>query len=76
NFNNLVLIILLTKGGPDMPGTLIPAGQTDILASFMYRMAFDDSGQQFGLASAITLVIFVLVTAIAYSNFRALRQKV
>lgn len=74
NFNNLVLILLLTNGGPDMAGTQIPAGQTDILASFMYRIAFDSSGQQFGLASAITFVIFILVTIIAYGNFRALRK--
>ena len=32
NFNNIVLILLLTRGLPDIPGTLIPAGETDILA--------------------------------------------
>jgi maltose/maltodextrin transport system permease protein len=74
NFNNLVLVLLLTRGLPDMPGTLIPAGQTDILGSFTYRISFMDSGQQFGLAGAITLVIFVIVTAIAYANFLAMRR--
>ena len=43
NFNNIVLILLLTRGAPDMPGTVIPAGQTDILGSFTYRMSFSDS---------------------------------
>ena len=57
NFNNLVLIYLLTRGLPDIPGTVIPAGQTDILASFTYRLAFDNAGQQFGLAGAITLTL-------------------
>ncbi len=74
NFNNLVLILLLTRGGPDMPGTVIPAGQTDILGSFTYRISFLDSGQQFGLAGAITLIIFILVAGIAYANFAAMRR--
>jgi maltose/maltodextrin transport system permease protein len=74
NFNNLVLILLLTRGGPDMPGTVIPAGHTDILGSFTYRISFMDSGQQFGLAGAITLIIFVLVAGIAYANFAAMRK--
>ncbi|MEO6178955.1 MAG: maltose ABC transporter permease MalF [Devosia sp.] len=74
NFNNLVLVLLLTRGLPDMPGTLVPAGSTDILGSFTYRISFLDSGQRFGLAGAITLIIFVLVTVIAYANFVAMRR--
>jgi maltose/maltodextrin transport system permease protein len=74
NFNNIVLVLLLTRGLPDMPGTIIPAGQTDILGSFTYRISFMDSGQQFGLAGAITLIIFLVVTAIAYANFVAMRR--
>ncbi|MGZ9808998.1 maltose ABC transporter permease MalF [Pseudoroseicyclus sp. H15] len=74
NFNNLVVILLLTRGLPDMPGTLVPAGQTDILASFTYRIAFSDSLQQFGLAGAITLLIFVLVAGLSYANFVAMRR--
>ena len=74
NFNNVVLILLLTRGAPDMPGTIVPAGQTDILASFTYRMAFVDSGTQFGLAGAITLLIFIVVSIIAYLNFVAMRR--
>src|SRR5690606_1361781 len=53
NFNNVVLILLLTRGAPDIPGTLIPAGQTDILGSFTFRVSFQDAGQSFGLAGAI-----------------------
>ncbi len=74
NFNNLVLVLLLTRGLPDIPGTVIPAGQTDILASFTYRMAFSDSSQQFGLAGAITLLIFLVVAAMSYGNFVAMRR--
>lgn len=46
----------MTTGRPDISGTIIPAGGTDILASYTYRMAFDDSGAQFGLAG-VTLHI-------------------
>ncbi|SFS21526.1 maltose ABC transporter permease MalF [Yoonia litorea] len=74
NFNNMVLIFLLTRGLPDIPGTVIPAGETDILASFTYRLAFDNAGQEFGLAGAITLLIFVVVAAISYANFVAMRR--
>jgi maltose/maltodextrin transport system permease protein len=74
NFNNVVLILLLTRGLPDIPGTRIPAGQTDILGSFTYRVSFQDSGQNFGLAGAISTLIFVIVGVIAYANFVALRR--
>ena len=74
NFNNLVLILLLTRGLPDIPGTVIPAGETDILASFTYRMSFMDSGQQFGLAGAITLLIFIVVAVLSYANLVAMRR--
>jgi maltose/maltodextrin transport system permease protein len=74
NFNNLVLIILLTRGGPDMTGTLVPAGETDILASFTYRIAFSDSSQDFGLAGAISMLMFIVVAVIAYFNLSAMRK--
>jgi len=74
NFNNVVLILLLTRGLPDIPGTIIPAGQTDIVASFTYRIAFSDSAQQFGLAGAITLLIFIVVGVISYANFVTMRR--
>ena len=74
NFNNVVLILLLTRGAPDIPGTTIPAGQTDILGSFTFRMSFIDSSQSFGLAGAISTLIFLIVGVMAYANFFALRR--
>jgi maltose/maltodextrin transport system permease protein len=74
NFNNMVLVLLLTRGLPDIVGTTVPAGQTDILASFTYRIAFGFSSTEFGLAGAITLLIFVLVSVISYVNFVAMRR--
>ena len=74
NFNNIVLILLLTRGAPDIPGTIVPAGQTDILGSFTFRVSFQDAGQNFGIAGAISTLIFILVGALAYANFYALRR--
>ena len=71
NFNNFVLISLLTGGRPDFLDTSVPAGTTDILVSYTYRMAFQDSGQQFGLAAAISTLIFFMVAGISLIQIRA-----
>lgn len=71
NFNNFVMIQLLTQGGPNMIGTSEPAGYTDLLVSYTYRIAFEGSGgQDFGLASAIATLIFLLVGGLALLNLR------
>ncbi|MEJ5178975.1 MULTISPECIES: maltose ABC transporter permease MalF [Erwinia] len=76
NFNNFVLIQLLTNGGPDMLGTTTPAGHTDLLVSYTYRIAFEGGGgQDFGLAAAIATLIFLLVGALAIVNLKASRMK-
>ncbi|RAO98792.1 maltose ABC transporter permease [Petrotoga sp. 9PW.55.5.1] len=71
NFNNFTLIYLLTGGGPAMPGTNTPAGSTDILISYVYKLAFEGSqGQDFGFASAISMIIFGIIAVFSYFNFR------
>ena len=73
NFNNFVLVSLLTGGRPDQLDTAMPAGTTDILVSYTWRIAFQDSGQQFGLAAAISTVIFLIVAAITLVQMRFTR---
>jgi maltose/maltodextrin transport system permease protein len=73
NFNNFVLVSLLTRGLPDFLNTSVPAGTTDILVSYTYRIAFQDSGQQFGLAAAISTVIFLIVATITLVQMRVSR---
>jgi maltose/maltodextrin transport system permease protein len=70
NFNNFVLIALLTNGRPDFLNTKVPAGTTDILVSYTYRIAFQDSGQNFGLAAAISTIIFFLVAMLSMANLK------
>lgn len=73
NFNNFVLVSLLTGGRPDQVDAALPAGTTDILVSYTWRIAFQDGGQQFGLAAAISTVIFLIVAAITLVQMRATR---
>ncbi|MBC7002364.1 maltose ABC transporter permease MalF [Photobacterium sp. BZF1] len=71
NFNNFVLIQLLTNGAPDMIGTSVPAGHTDLLVSYTYRIAFEGAGgQDFGLAGAIATIIFLLVGGLSLLNMK------
>jgi maltose/maltodextrin transport system permease protein len=76
NFNNFVLIYLLTQGRPDFLDTSVPAGETDILVSYTYRIAFEDSGQQFGLAAAISTLIFAMVAILSVINLRLTKVNV
>jgi len=71
NLNNFVGIYLLTAGGPPIIGATTPAGETDILISYTYRLAFEGaSGQDFGLASSIAMLIFVIITILTLINFK------
>ncbi len=75
NFNNFGIIQLMTQGGPDDPGTSTPAGKTDILISYTYRLAFaSGKGTDLGLAATISLFIFLIVAAITTFSFRYTRQ--
>ena len=76
NFNNFVLIQLLTNGAPDIIGSSTPAGHTDLLVSYTYRRAFEGGGgQDFGLASAIATLIFIVVGALALLNLRVSKKQ-
>jgi arabinogalactan oligomer/maltooligosaccharide transport system permease protein len=73
NFNNYVLIELLTGGGP-FPGSVLDGGATDLLINYTFRKAFNDANQQLGLASAIALVIFVIVGTVSAYGFRLTKK--
>ena len=69
NFNNFNLIYLLTEGKPPISGQV--AGRTDILISYTYKLAFAGGrGADYGFASAVSFVIFLLVAAISAFSFR------
>lgn len=71
NFNNFNLIYLFIGGGPPIAGAATRAGHTDILISYVYGLAFAGGrGADYGLASAITIVIFFIVGALTLLQFR------
>ena len=78
NFNNFNNIYLLTGGGPALEGSSV-AGATDILISYTYKIAFATGlGNDYGLASAISIFIFLIVgtiSAISFSRSKALREE-
>jgi arabinogalactan oligomer / maltooligosaccharide transport system permease protein len=74
NFNNFNIIYLLNGGGPPIAGAQTPAGHTDILISYTYRLAFESGqGNLFGFASAIAVIIFFIVAIISVVSFRQTR---
>lgn len=74
NFNSFNVIYLFNEGGPPMVGTSTPAGHSDILLSYVYRLAFAPGGaQDFGYASAITIIIFFILVMFTLFQFRYMR---
>lgn len=72
NFNNFGLIYLFIQGGPPIAGAATNAGHTDILISYVYKLAFESGGRgvQYGLASAISIIVFFIVGTITLLQYR------
>ncbi|MFN8223238.1 MAG: ABC transporter permease subunit [Gaiellales bacterium] len=69
NFNNFNNIYLLTAGGPAAEDQSV-AGATDILISYTYKLAFQaGKGQDYGLASAVSIFVFLIVASISAVAF-------
>ncbi len=79
NFNNFTLIYMLTGGGPRFADASVPLGHTDILISMVYSVSGIDGSapKNFGLASALSIIIFIIVgtvSAIAFRRTRSLEE--
>ncbi|SDS40608.1 carbohydrate ABC transporter membrane protein 1, CUT1 family [Paraoerskovia marina] len=79
NFNNFALVYMLTGGGPRFDDASVPLGHTDILITMVYSVAGLDGNapKNFGLASALSIVIFVIIatiSAIAFKKTRSLEE--
>jgi len=71
NFNNFNVIYMLNRGGPPIRGAATPAGSTDILVSYTYRLAFESGrGQDLAFATAISILIFLHVAVFSAWSFR------
>lgn len=76
NFNNFNLVYMLTGGGPRFTDTSAPVGATDILISMVYSVAGLDGGaaKNYGLASALSIIIFLIVATISVISFKKTRS--
>jgi arabinogalactan oligomer/maltooligosaccharide transport system permease protein len=73
NFNNFNLIYLLTEGRPAIPGS--DAGRTDILISYMWKVAFGGGrGADYAFAAALAVVNFFIVVTLTSISFRKTKQ--
>ncbi|TQL03184.1 ABC transporter permease subunit [Cellulomonas sp. SLBN-39] len=75
NFNNFTIIYMLTGGGPRFTDTAAVLGHTDILISMIYQISGVAGGRaDFGLASALSIIIFVIIGTISALAFRRTRK--
>jgi arabinogalactan oligomer/maltooligosaccharide transport system permease protein len=76
NFNNFTLIYMLTGGGPRFADTSAPVGATDILISMVYSISGVDghATKDYGLASALSIMIFAIVAIVSGLGFRQTRK--
>ncbi len=83
NFNNFGAIYFLTAGGPGYSIDQIPEsmritgatpGQTDILISWIYKIAFANDPERYNLASVYSIIIFVIVGLFAIYNLSKVKS--
>jgi len=67
---------MLTGGGPRFQDASVPLGHTDILISMVYSVSGIDGNapKNYGLASALSIVIFVIIATISALAFRQTRK--
>ncbi len=75
NFNNFNIIEMLTEGNPRFADASVPVGHTDILITMVYSISGLDgaAATNYGLASALSIVIFFVVATISVFSFRKTR---
>lgn len=75
NFNNFVLVFLLTNGGPPIVGADVPVGHTDLLITFTFDLAVRGGrGNNFALGSAVVILIFIVVGVLSALSFRMTKR--
>ena len=83
NFNNFGAIYFLSGGGPGYAIDQIPQavrvlgaqpGQTDILISWIYKLSFRSTVNQYNLASVYSILIFLFIGLAAVYNLSKLKS--
>jgi arabinogalactan oligomer / maltooligosaccharide transport system permease protein len=71
NINNFNVIYLLTSGDP-VNSNYQYAGHTDLLVTWLYKLALNQS--QFSFASVIGIIIFLIVASLSIWSYRRTRS--
>ena len=77
NINNFNVIFLLTHGNPSNPD-YYNAGHTDILVTWLYNISMGSGVQDYGLASAIGILVFIIcatLSLIIYNNSKSMKDE-
>ena len=77
NINNFNVIFLLTGGAPANPD-YFNAGSTDILVTWLYNLSMGSGIQDYGLASAIGILVFVIcatLSLIVYNSSKSMKDE-
>ena len=79
NINNFNVIFFLTGGGPALSGSaLLGLGHTDLLITFLYKIVTSTNNPQFGIASAIGIVIFIIcsfISIVMYNKSGSIKEE-
>ena len=70
NFAGFGVIYLLTGGGPIVAIDPRAPGATDLLGTWMYKLAFGDVSKNYGLSAATGIIIFLFVGVLTLLNSR------
>lgn len=74
-FNNFTVIYTFNNGGPAIQGAPYALGSTDILVSAIYDVSGVSGGAaDYGLASALSIIAFIVVGLISALSFRQTRK--
>ncbi|MBO5111623.1 MAG: sugar ABC transporter permease [Clostridia bacterium] len=77
NINNFGVIYLLTGGGPTTLKYETPAGYTDLLITWLYKLTMAESGD-YKMASVIGIMVFILIATfslLVYNNTKSVRNE-
>ena len=79
NINNFNVIFFLTGGGPALAGSsVLGLGETDLLITFIYKVVTSTSNPQYGIASAIGILVFIIcsfISIVMYNKSGSIKEE-
>ncbi|MEG2014467.1 MAG: sugar ABC transporter permease, partial [Clostridia bacterium] len=78
NINNFNVIFLLTGGKPTSPNLLAPAGETDLLITWLYNFTVNGDYMDYKMGSVIGILVFVVcavISLLVYKNMNSVKNE-